>query len=231
MHNPSVTYIMAAFNNEATISKSINSILAQDYCNFDILLLDDGSSDSTYDIMKKFADDSNKIKVLRNSKNLGLTKSLNILINQSNSEFISRQDADDFSYPNRTSSQMKFLIENQLDACTAIAVRSDNNKNIPRLSRYVPLRLITKYKNPFIHGTLLVNRKKLNSVNNYDENFELAQDYKLMLDFIKKKYKVKIQKKVLYQINMENNISSLRIKDQNYYANCAKKGIVPLEKR
>jgi len=231
MHNPSVTYIMAAFNNEATISKSINSILAQDYCNFDILLLDDGSSDSTYDIMKKFADDSNKIKVLRNSKNLGLTKSLNILINQSNSEFISRQDADDFSYPNRTSSQMKFLIENQLDACTAIAVRSDNNKNIPRVSRYVPLRLITKYKNPFIHGTLLVNRKKLNSVNNYDENFELAQDYKLMLDFIKKKYKVKIQKKVLYQINMENNISSLRIKDQNYYANCAKKGIVPLEKR
>jgi len=231
MHNPSVTYIMAAFNNEATISKSINSILAQDYCNFDILLLDDGSSDSTYDIMKKFADDSNKIKVLRNSKNIGLTKSLNILINQSNSEFISRQDADDFSYPNRTSSQMKFLIENQLDACTAIAVRSDNNKNIPRLSRYVPLRLITKYKNPFIHGTLLVNRKKLNSVNNYDENFELAQDYKLMLDFIKKKYKVKIQKKVLYQINMENNISSLRIKDQNYYANCAKKGIVPLEKR
>ena len=231
MHNPSVTYIMAAFNNEATISKSINSILAQDYCNFNILLLDDGSSDSTYDIMKKFADDSNKIKVLRNSKNLGLTKSLNILINQSNSEFISRQDADDFSYPNRTSSQMKFLIENQLDACTAIAVRSDNNKNIPRVIRYVPLRLITKYKNPFIHGTLLVNRKKLNSVNNYDENFELAQDYKLMLDFIKKKYKVKIQKKVLYQINMENNISSLRIKDQNYYANCAKKGIVPLEKR
>jgi len=231
MHNPSVTYIMAAFNNEATISKSINSILAQDYCNFDILLLDDGSSDSTYDIMKKFADDSNKIKVLRNSKNLGLTKSLNILINQSNSEFISRQDADDFSYPNRTSSQMKFLIKNQLDACTALALRSDNNKNIPRVSRYVPLRLITKYKNPFIHGTLLVNRKKLNSVNNYDENFELAQDYKLMLDFIKKKYKVKIQKKVLYQINMENNISSLRIKDQNYYANCAKKGIVPLEKR
>jgi len=231
MHNPSVTYIMAAFNNEATISKSINSILAQDYCNFDILLLDDGSSDSTYDIMKKFADDSNKIKVLRNSKNIGLTKSLNILINQSNSEFISRQDADDFSYPNRTSSQMKFLIKNQLDACTALALRSDNNKNIPRVSRYVPLRLITKYKNPFIHGTLLVNRKKLNSVNNYDENFELAQDYKLMLDFIKKKYKVKIQKKVLYQINMENNISSLRIKDQNYYANCAKKGIVPLEKR
>ena len=231
MHNPSVTYIMAAFNNEATISKSINSILAQDYCNFDILLLDDGSSDSTYDIMKKFADDSNKIKVLRNSKNIGLTKSLNILINQSNSEFISRQDADDFSYPNRTSSQMKFLIKNQLDACTALALRSDNNKNIPRVSRYIPLRLITKYKNPFIHGTLLVNRKKLNSVNNYDENFELAQDYKLMLDFIKKKYKVKIQKKVLYQINMENNISSLRIKDQNYYANCAKKGIVPLEKR
>ena len=68
----------------------------------------------------------------------------------------------------------------------------------------------------------------LTNLGGYNENFYYAQDYKLMKDLIEKKYKVKIIKKPLYELNMENNISSLYRKEQEYYAKCVRKDITPV---
>ena len=84
------------------------------------------------------------------------------------------------------------------------------------------------YKNPFIHGTLLINKEVLNRIGNYNENFYFAQDFKLMKDLIDKKYEVGILNKVLYKLNMENNISNLKTDEQQYFADCARKGVLPI---
>jgi glycosyltransferase involved in cell wall biosynthesis len=207
MNKPYVSFIMSSFNNEKTISNSI----------------------STYSIMQQYAKKTENIKVFQNRENIGLTKSLNLLLDQSNSPLIARQDADDTSHPNRLKKQINFLESNNLDACTTLAMRLDNNKKIPGFSKNIPLKVMVQYKNPFIHGTLLIKKDVISDLNNYDELFYLAQDYKLMSDLIKNNYKVKILKEVLYKLNMKNNLSSLKKEDQKYFAECVKKGIQPNE--
>jgi glycosyltransferase EpsE len=229
MNKPYVTFIMSSFNNEKTIANALSSLLAQEYKNFEILLLDDGSTDSTYTIMQQYAQQNENIRVFQNRENLGLTKSLNLLLDQCDSKLIARQDADDTSHPSRIQKQINFLESNSLDACTTLAMRLDNNKIIPGFSKSLPLKVIVKYKNPFIHGTLLIKKDVIGGLNNYDEMFYMAQDYKLMSDLIKSNYKVRILKEVLYELNMKDNLSSLKKEEQKYFAKCIKKGIRPNE--
>jgi glycosyltransferase involved in cell wall biosynthesis len=222
-----ISVIMSAYNCEDTISESIDSIVNQTYKNIELLIVDDSSSDRTYEILKKYENEYSFIKVFKNDINIGLTKSLNKLIKNSKGEFIARQDADDISFKNRLESQLFFLKENNLDACTTRAVTTPENRVIPSLSYFLPLRLVIRYKNPFIHGSLLIRKKIMIEINCYDEAFYYAQDYKLMKELIINKYKIKIMKSALYNLNTENNISTTFSKDQKYYADCVRKNKNP----
>ena len=71
------------------------------------------------------------------------------------------------------------------------------------MSYYLPKKLILKFKNPYIHGTLLIKREVLKSLHGYDENFIYAQDYKLITDLINKGYRIQNLKRVLYNLNMK----------------------------
>ena len=86
-----------------------------------------------------------------------------------------------------------------------------------------------QFKNPFVHGTLLIKREVLQEVGSYDENFYYSQDYKLMSDLLMRNYKVKILKEPLYILNMKGNISVNKKEQQKYYAECVRKNIVPNE--
>ncbi len=209
---------MSVFNNSKTLKRSIESILNQDYKNFEFLIMNDSSTDSTKEILKNYKNTDARIKIYENNKNLGLTKSLNILINNAKGELIARQDADDYSVNDRFSTQIEFLKNYNLDGCTSRSKVISTGKVRPGLSYFLPIKLALKYKNPFIHGTLLIKKKVLQDVGNYDENFYYAQDYKLFKDLIDKGYKIKSINKFLYYLNTENNISSNMKKEQNYYA-------------
>ena len=224
-----ISVIMSTFNSEKTLGKAIESIISQKYTNFELLILDDCSIDRTHSICMEYQQKYKNIKVFRNSKNEGLTKSLNKLIKHSTGDFIARQDSDDLSHIDRFSIQMKFIKENKLDACTSRARIMDSRKKLPGNSYYLPINFHMKLKNPFIHGTLLINKNTLEKVGGYNENFLYAQDFKLMSDLIRNGYKIKIQNKILYYINMKDNISSQFKDQQKYYANCVKKNIIPTQ--
>tara|TARA_B100001029_G_C15063141_1_gene460469 strand:- start:3061 stop:3753 length:693 start_codon:yes stop_codon:yes gene_type:complete len=223
-----LSVIMSVYNAQETIKKSIKSILDQSYKEFEFLILDDASTDETFNICNEFKKEDKRIKLYRNDKNLGLTKSLNKLIAYSNGEIIARQDSDDVSKKERLQKQINYLYENNLDACTSRANIMDEKKVIPRLSFLLPKKIVIRYKNPFIHGTLLIRKSVLEENNFYDENFYYSQDYKLMSDLIKKNKKIKIMNENLYYLNMKNNISNLKKEEQNYYAKCVRKNISPL---
>ena len=101
-----VSVIMSCYNSEESVEQSIESILNQTYENIEFLIMDDGSTDSTFEILNEFAKINENIRIFKNENNIGLTKSLNLLINYSNGEFIARQDADDISLKTRIEKQM-----------------------------------------------------------------------------------------------------------------------------
>lgn len=222
-----ISVLMSVYNDEKRVSKSIESILNQTFQDFEFLILDDCSTDNTYEICNYYAKKNQKIKLMKNNQNLGLTKSLNLLISESNYELIARQDSDDESFKQRLEIQLKIMEKHNLDACTTLATIDELKRTRPFLSHLFPKKLIIKYKNPFIHGSLLIKKRVLENVGMYDERFKFAQDYKLMFDLIRLNHKLKIINQPLYKLNTKDNISTRNIKEQNYYANCVKKEIDP----
>tara|TARA_B100000941_G_scaffold100850_1_gene70528 strand:- start:162 stop:857 length:696 start_codon:yes stop_codon:yes gene_type:complete len=222
-----ISVLMSVYNDETRVSKSIESILNQTFQDFEFLILDDCSTDNTYEICNYYAKKNQKIKLMKNHQNLGLTKSLNLLISESNYELIARQDSDDESFKQRLEIQLKIMEKHNLDACTTLATIDELKGTRPFLSHLFPKKLIIKYKNPFIHGSLLIKKRVLENVGMYDEKFKFAQDYKLMFDLIRLNHKLKIINQPLYKLNIKDNISTRNIKEQNYYANCVKKEIDP----
>ena len=219
--SPKVSVIMSAFNAEKSIEKSVQSILDQTFEDFEFLIVDDCSTDITSKILNRFSDE--RIKLFKNKENIGLTKSLNFLINNSKTKFIVRQDADDYSHKRRIEEQYKILIDQNIDFCVTRAQNIQNLKKIPGLSYFLPYKAILKYKNPFIHGTLMIQKKVLLQIGMYDEEFVYAQDYKLFSDLIKSGAKGKKIYKVLYYLNTKNNISSNFKFEQRKYANLVRR--------
>ena len=222
-----ISVIMSVYNDEDNISLSVKSILEQTFKNLELLIINDSSTDSTEKILNKFANSDNRIKIFNNPKNIGLTKSLNILISKSRGEYIARQDSDDVSLPNRLEKQLQFISKKNLSGCSTLAFIKNTKKIIHSKTSIISPKLVLPFKNPFIHGTYLLNKKVLESVGNYDENFYFAQDYKLVNDLLNKKIKFKILKEPLYLLNQENNLSTKFKIHQDYYADCVRNGTIP----
>ena len=222
-----ISILLSSYNSEKTIENSINSVLKQNYSNFELLIIDDCSNDQTYKIIEKCASNDNRIKMYKNNENIGLTKSLNKLLKVAKGSFIGRQDADDISFPNRFSYQIEYIKKTKAKIVTARAIIKNSNKKIPRYSYLLPNRFVMKYKNPFIHGTLVLDRSVIENIGGYDENFYFSQDYKFYKDCYKAGYNISIINKVLYELNMENNISKKNKEAQDYYFNCARESIIP----
>ena len=224
-NNRAISVIMSVFNAEKYINKSIESILKQTHKNFEFLIVDDNSEDSTYNLLQKYQKQDSRIKIFRNDKNIGLTKSLNFLISKSKYDLIARQDADDFSFKDRFEKQLNFLFRKNLSLSGTRGY--SNNRLRPNLSYYLPTKLTLKFKNPFLHGSLLIKKEELNSIGNYDEKYIFAQDYKLISDFIKAGYRVGILNDALYELNTKDNISTKFKKEQKYFADCVRKNKEP----
>ena len=220
-----ISVIMSVYNDESNITDSVNSILFQTEENLEFLIIDDGSTDNTFELLNTFKD--KRIKIFKNENNIGLTKSLNKLINSSKGEYIARQDSDDFSIQQRFQTQIEYIKDHNLDACTSRALIKSKKRIIPRYSYYFPNSLVMKYKNPFIHGSLMIKKDTIMSVGLYNEKFKYAQDYKLFDDLINANYRIGTIKEPLYYLNMENNISTLKLNEQQYYADCVRQNKLP----
>jgi len=107
MKEPKVTVLMPVYNGEKYLNEAIDSILGQTFKDFKFLIINDGSTDGTADILKSYKD--SRIKVTNNEKNIGLTKSLNKGLKMAKSEYIARMDADDISLPTRLQKQVEFM--------------------------------------------------------------------------------------------------------------------------
>ncbi|GAH17447.1 unnamed protein product [marine sediment metagenome] len=106
-----VSVIMPVFNSIQFLHESIQSILNQSYPYLEFIILDDCSEEPVFDLIKSYKD--TRIVALRNSKNLGLTKSLNICLDKVRGDFVVRHDSDDISLPNRIEEQSSRIINSK----------------------------------------------------------------------------------------------------------------------
>ena len=105
--DPKISVVMATYNTEYYLPTSIESILVQTLDDFELIIIDDGSTDTTWEQLTKYADADQRVTLLRNSSNSGLSFSLNRGIDQSKGQYIARMDADDVSCRERLRQQLE----------------------------------------------------------------------------------------------------------------------------
>lgn len=110
--SPFVSIVLATWNRNKLLNQSIDSILRNDYSNFELIIIDDNSTQETYDLVKEYQKKDDRIIYIRQPKNLGLVKSRNLGLRISKGEFIFFTDDDDIVLPNRITDPLSFLMKN-----------------------------------------------------------------------------------------------------------------------
>ncbi len=182
-NNTIVSVIMSVYNGARYLRDSIDSILHQTFQHFELVIINDGSTDDTVKILEEIND--HRI-VLLNQENLGLTKSLNRGARISNGKYIARQDADDISLPNRLEQQVKFLNENPdigfVGGSYLLIDENSSQLKIIEVKNNPPLLKTTLLKrNIFAHGSCMFRKDLFNDIGGYREEFRYAQDIDLWL--------------------------------------------------
>jgi len=185
---PKISVIMSVFNIKEYVVESIESILNQTFKHFEFIIIDDGSSDKTREILKSLKD--SRIRLIFNEKNIGLTKSLNKALKLARGEYIARQDGDDISLPQRFERQLEFLDKNpEIKVIGTFGYSIDKKGEILRKETFpvypeeIKKNLIIK--NPFLHPSILIKKEVLQEVGGYNEKFTTTQDYELWFRILK----------------------------------------------
>lgn len=178
-----ISVILPVFNSEKYISESIKSVLNQSFKNFELIIIDDGSTDNTSKICTNFSKVDNRIIFIKNPHQ-GLTKTLNDALKFSTGKFIARQDADDISLPDRFEKQLKwFSTSNKKVLCgTNCKIISDDSKirsnnAIKYNNSEIKKKLV--YSNCFVHSSIMFLKDQAKKFGFYDENLKYSQDYDL----------------------------------------------------
>ena len=111
MNNPLISVVMSAYNAEKFVARAIQSILSQSYGNFEFIIINDGSTDKTRQIIQGFTDD--RIIFINKKQNAGISLARNDGLNIATGEYIAVVDADDESLPERFNLQIDFMEKNQ----------------------------------------------------------------------------------------------------------------------
>ncbi len=180
---PRISVVMAVYNGERHLRETIESILGQSFGDFEFVIVNDGSTDRTREIVLSYADP--RIQLVDNERNLGLAPSLNRGLRLARGEIIARQDADDISEPGRLARQVEFL-----DAHPEVALVGSWYREIDSSGRllreaelscdHVALCWRLLFVCPFVHSAVALRRSMLlGEVGLYDESLTYSMDYEL----------------------------------------------------
>lgn len=206
---------ISIYNAEQYLGYAISSVLAQTHKYWELILVDDGSTDRSLEIAKDFAKLDDRIRVISDGNNRKLPYRLNQIIDEAKYSYIARMDADDLIHPERLERQLKFLIENpNYDLVSTGLVSIDNNNKVYGYRSPSSLDVDFNMVNstyPINHATILV-RKEWYQRNKYNVDFPRSQDYELWCRTSSNKdLAVAIIPDLLYYYREEGVISSNKL--------------------
>jgi len=207
-----VSVILPVYNGEKFLKKSIDSVLDQSYKNFELIIINDGSTDKSDLIINKYLP-NDKIKYFsRNNK--GLVATLNEAIQRSSGQFIARMDQDDICYPTRIQKQLDFLIKNNIDVCGTSYKIIDENENVLKVinsfNEYFEV-IISAMLVPFAHPSVMFrNIFQRKDLSYGSGEIIFAEDYDLWIKMVKKDVSFGNLKEILLKYRVfGNSLSSI----------------------
>lgn len=181
---PRITVFIPAFNSERYIGEAIESVLTQSFTDFELLVIDDGSTDGTPDVIQSFTNDK-RLRIVIQKNNLGRPRTRNHGLDLARGEYIALLDADDRCTPHRLQKQIDFLDEHRdIDGIGGRTHLIDDHSKVIKWNRrkkarfpaVIACRILSDC--PLAHTTMMIRMSALSSYR-YNNNFPVAQDYEL----------------------------------------------------
>lgn len=176
---PLISVVLPVYNGEEYLAEAIDSILEQTFSNFELIIIDDGSTDSSLAILKRYQKLDGRIRLIaRENRNLATT--LNDTIDLARGEWVARMDQDDIALPHRIERQLQWLEQTGADICGSwVKLFGTADKHIlkhPQTDQAIKMELL--FGTPFAHPSVMM-RTALAKTLRYDKVWEKAEDYDL----------------------------------------------------
>ncbi len=178
---PLVSVLMPVYNGEKYLAEAIESILQQTYTHFEFVIVNDGSTDTSEQIILSYNDP--RIRYVQNERNLGIVRTRNKLFTLAQGEYFAIMDCDDVAHPQKLALQVSFLDQHpSYGICGTWAKMIAENGRIigylqpPREDNMIRVNLL--FQSSFVQSTVVIRRQALGSIQ-YDENFPVAEDFDL----------------------------------------------------
>jgi len=208
VHNAQkVTIIVTTYNSAAFIENCIDSLLNQSINNIEIIVVDDASTDNTVEVLKKYS----SVKVIELKENRGTYHARNIGIQNSSGEFVTFQDSDDWSHPERISIQLKYLLQNiHTIANFSNFFRVEEKTGLPSCRQNYPLLRLNI-------SSMMIRKEKLEEIGGFDDKYRIESDKRLLHALLSKYGKNSISYiKLPLAIGLLRNKSLTTAKDSGF---------------
>ncbi len=205
-----VSVLMGIYNCAPYLQEALDSLYAQTYQDFKIILCDDGSSDDTFAVAKANADTHDNIVLIRNERNMGLNYTLNHCLEYADTELCARMDGDDISLPTRFEKEVAFLDEHPEYAIVSTPMEYFDNDGVFRKvegNAHEPLSKNFAKGTPFCHAPCMVRKEAYDAVAGYtvDRRLLRVEDYHLWIKMYAKGYKGYMLGEPLYMMRDDRN--------------------------
>lgn len=181
---PFITVGLAFYNVEKTVASAVKSVLMQTYDNFECIIIDDGSTDRSFEVVQELAKADSRIQLVRGEKNMGVGPRLNQITDLARGEYIVRMDADDMMLPDRIERQMEVLLADKtldLVDCAAYIINELGEPVGRRKSNDISdltLRKVLKSRTVFFHPTIIAKTSWFKK-NRYNDDYKRGPDFEL----------------------------------------------------
>ncbi len=193
---PKISVIMSVYNGEDYLAETIDSVINQTFKNWELVIINDCSSDKTAEILKSYSQKDERIKVYTNEINLRLPSSLNKAIALSNGNYIARMDADDICLPERFEKQYKFMEENpdiDLSSCRFLTLKNGIYASGGAGGRcdFEALKAMLLVANPILHPGVIAKAQVMKELL-YDTTLTCTEDLELWTRMVMNNKKIEI---------------------------------------
>ena len=196
-----ISVIMSVYNGESYLSEAIDSVLAQSFTDFELIVINDCSTDQTGALLAQYAARDSRVRVHTNEVNLRLPSSLNKAISLAAGQYIARMDADDICLPDRLEKQYAFMEANPdvaLSSCRFMTLKNGvvSSGGCGGKTDHESIKAMLLVTNPILHPGIIAKADVIRELG-YDKNFTCTEDMELWSRFVMANHKVELQSEYL----------------------------------